>query len=158
MVLVTIFHQPSLITKRTSMRFLHTILLVVFLIFSHAMPAMGEEPHSYLCIPDAATGFRLNESGKWIETNFDIEETKYLLSKKKGIWLWDNFENPSYTTSSRCHSVKVSGFIMCDSLFTLIRFSRETLRFMKIYYSYDYLHQDTDPNTPYIMIGTCSPL
>jgi hypothetical protein len=81
-----------------------------------------------------------------------------LLSKKRGIWVWDNFGKPSYITSSRCHSVKVSGFIMCDSLFTLIRFNRETLRFMKIYYSYDYLHQDTDPNTPYIMIGTCSPL
>ena len=144
------------------MRFVHTILLVVFLLFSLAMPAMGEEVTSYLCIPDASTGFKRNESGKWVATKFDVQGQRFLLSKNEGKWLWKKFGQSVPDSLVDCGVFNEHAFIRCNVAGSQITFSKHTLRFME-FHPFGYVTSDIeafkDYNlTPLITIGTCTPL
>ena len=144
------------------MRFVH-ISLVVFLVFCHAMPALGEEPTAYLCIPDACTGFKPTDSGKWVIERFNVEGMQYLLSEKEGKWQWQKFGGRSLTHPlSKCNTFDEYGFLICQYLMDEIRFNKKTLRFMVTfpmgYVTSDIETDKTLDDTPFIMIGTCTPL
>jgi len=131
--------------------------------FSHAMPAMGEEPTSYLCIPDVSTGFKRNESDKWVATRFDVQGQKFLLSKTAGKWQWQKFgERPIPNLLSECGTFNEHGFIRCVVVGSQITFSKDTLRFMEFHpFGYVILNIEAPKDynlTPFITIGTCTPL
>ena len=116
---------------------------------------------SYLCIPDLSTGFSYQKStNKWISTDFNIQGTKYILSKKNdGIWEWKDFGQKD--SLIRCpDGFNESGYINCISLHR-IQFNRTNLRFQLIY-PIGYTNKDIigkeGEDTPHMQIGKCSPL
>jgi len=147
------------------MRSILTMSLMIVLLFSLAIPSMGEEPTGYLCIPDLCTGFRLNESDKWIIAEFSVEGIKFLLTKKDGKWYWNQF---GQTSQIECGAFDDVGSIKCKDPVITYSFNKRSLRFDAIQ-SEGYVIPDPVGAKrlrerygmrfePYMMIGTCSPL
>jgi len=131
------------------------ITIIAFVISTAASGATG-----YICIPDASTGFAFNKSTKnWHSTNFNVDNEKYLLSVRDGLWSWKTLGEDDFGIP--CSDFNEYGYMNC-TLLTEITFNRTNLRFMAIYrigYVSAGIAEGTEgSDTPHISIGKCSPL
>jgi len=137
-------------------------LLIAFAITVIATPALAAEandPGSYICVPDYATGFRLDRSGKWEPSQFSVQGKKFLLGKKNDRWFWSAV-GPQDVKQESCDGFTEYGFAECKYSEGDVLFNRKTLRF-QLLRRYGYVTSDvaTDKEMnapPYVMIGKCS--
>ncbi len=118
--------------------------------------AMAE---TYLCIASKAMGFRFDSKTKnWKNSNFNVEDSKYIFEKINNSWYWRKF-NVKVKGAFPCKEAILDS-VMCISpdfpIFTF-KFNLKTMRY--VYSSIDgYDFGDTYDGTPYIEIGTCAPV
>lgn len=136
---------------------LKKIVLTFFMLcFMSVNYAMAE---TYLCVASKATGFRFYSKTKnWENSNFNVEGVKYTIEKIDSSWRWRKF-NAHVKEAFPCKKVILDS-VMCVSpefpIFTF-KFNIKTMRY--IYSSVDgYDVGDTYDGTPYVEIGTCSPV
>lgn len=128
-----------------------------------AIPAAAadtNDPSSYLCVPDYATGFRLDRSGRWEPGQFGVRGKQFILGKRNERWFWTEVGPPD-AKSEPCDGFSEYGFAECKYSEGDVLFNRKTLRFQLVR-RYGYVTSDlaTDKEAqnapPYIMIGKCS--
>lgn len=118
--------------------------------------AMAE---TYLCVASKATGFRFDSKTKnWENSSFDVGDVKYTIDKINNLWRWRKF-NAHAKGAFPCKKAILDS-VMCVSpefpIFTF-KFNIKTMRY--IYSSIDgYDVGDKYDSTPYVEIGTCSPV
>lgn len=113
---------------------------------------------SYLCVADMATGFSYNKAlDKWETANFNVEESKYVVSKSKDkYWQVKQIGKSDYSSSYYCNGgFSEYGFLSCSGLLGSFNMNRINLRYIRIF-SMGYYNNTKD--TPFIEIGKCSPL
>ena len=135
---------------------------IVFLTFTNL--CLSQE--AYLCIPTAISGVKFNSSsGRWEHANFRIGDRKKILKKATDKWEWRTF-GQDYLFSA-CNSggepankngFNSAGYLFCDVLGGNMRINKNTLRYIETYEIGFINGKDNDSDTPYIEIGTCSPL
>lgn len=113
----------------------------------------------YVCIAELATGFAFNNSTKtWNTSNFNVKESKYLLSFKNGRWEWKKFGESYSTNCSK--DFNEHGYLNCNDLED-ISFNKRNLRYMRIYpigYVSGGIVGKEGGDTPAMEIGKCSPM
>ncbi|MBI2724925.1 MAG: hypothetical protein HYX42_01615 [Polaromonas sp.] len=124
-----------------------------------AVQVKAQTAENYLCIPDQSTGFRFDTtSNTWQTAQFNVKNSKYLLSKKAAKWQWKEF---SKTSSTECSGdFNEYGFLRCDHMERII-VNRDSLRFQIIYpigYVVSKSVKDQNQDNPSIEIGRCSAL
>jgi hypothetical protein len=124
-----------------------TFLLLNFNVTAHAAGT------SYLCIPDMATGFKL-ENGKWDFARFDVSKDKYLVQQEFEAESYKVVEigsaNPNHTGCLFSGSTMV-----CGDLYMGFIFNSDVLRYQRTY-GFGYVNGDSVDNTPLVEIGRCS--
>ncbi|HHT9859001.1 TPA: hypothetical protein ACT9JI_001797 [Legionella pneumophila] len=132
---------------------LTSIITICVMSVSHAAV------ETYLCIASKATGFHFNKKTKnWENENFNVVDVKYIVEKIDGSWRWRKF-NLNAKGTFPCKKAILDA-IMCVSpdfpIFTF-KFNSKTMRYV---YSQidDYPVNDGSYGTPYVEIGTCSPV
>jgi hypothetical protein len=137
-------------------------LLMAFAVAVVAAPALAADTNdasSYVCVPDYATGFRLDRSGKWEPGQFSVRGKQFLLGKRSERWFWTEV-GPLDARPESCDTF-TDGFAECKYSEGDVLFNRKTLRFQLVR-RYGYVTSDvaTDKEInnapPYIMIGKCS--
>lgn len=136
-------------------------------------PPAASQGDSWLCIPDRATGFSFDEgSREWRSTNFRISNDRFVLRRAKGnegkdyAWtskdvVWLLFETGRSHPVISCPNDFVGNQITCFVPFHHFSFNRKSLRFQIIYpigYVREDPSQDSNADTPNIMIGRCAPI
>jgi hypothetical protein len=111
---------------------------------------------TYLCVPSKATGFSYNTTSKnWEQSAFRIGDEKKLLKKVGNQWEWRTF---GQQFGEKCGAMSDAGWINCDLIFGTLRFNKNKLRYVETY-TVGYVDGvNSNANTPFITIGTCSPL
>lgn len=137
-------------------------LLMAFAVAVIASPAIAAdagESDSYVCLPDHATGFRLDRSGKWEPSQLSVQGRKFLLGKKNDRWFWSvaGVQDPK---QEPCDAFTEYGFTECKYSEGWVMFNSKTLRFQLVR-PYGYVTSDlaTDKDMkapPYYIIGRCS--
>ena len=121
---------------------------------------------AYICIPSASNGFTVRQGGsKWEITKFRIDDVKKILKKNNGEWKWSRFgESTVFSDCSdgiseeKKNDFNFAGYLFCDTLSGHVRINKKTLRYLETY-EYGFVEgKDNNENTPFIEIGTCSPL
>ena len=139
---------------------------ILFFVFGFLCGNLAISQDAYICIPTARTGFSMNLSTKkWEQTRFRIDDDKKILKKNNDKWEWRKFGvNYSYSdcTSGGDPNSKggfnSAGFMFCSTIAGNMRISKNTLRYIETF-EYGYFDgKDNNDNTPFIEIGTCSPL
>ena len=131
---------------------------VAFLVSGSAFAA-----DSYICVPDAATGFVQDQaSQKWRPTQFDVSGKKYLLKRTGKGAVWSKFG--STDAPDKCTDFDAGGFTTCSFLET-VQFNEKSLRYQLIYpvgYMSGALAGPMNDliaalhESPYLEIGSCS--
>jgi hypothetical protein len=137
-------------------------LLMAYAIAIIAIPAIAadtNDPSSYVCVPDYATGFRLDRSGKWEPSQFSVQGKKFLLARKDARWFWTAV-GPTDAKPEPCGTFTDYGFTECKDSEGEVLFNRKTLRFQLVR-PYGYVTSDvaTDKEMnapPYYIIGRCA--
>ena len=137
-------------------------LFMTVAIAAVALPAVAADANdsgSYVCVPDYATGFRLDRSGKWEPSQFSVQGKKFLLAKKSERWFWSEAGPVAYKPEP-CDAFDDRGFAECKYSEGDVLFNRKTLRFQLVRH-YGYVTSDvaTDKDMsapPYYIIGRCS--
>ena len=117
----------------------------------------------WICIADSATGFSY-QGGKWVPTNFSVEGKRYLISKKQYRQNKNDMRyhvtkiGERHAYACQKDSPNEFGMVFCQDLLTEFKINVTALRYMSIYSVGYFDGSDDDSNTPYIEIGTCSPL
>jgi len=144
------------------------IFMIVTISFIFPMYVLAS--NSYLCIVESAAGFKY-ENGKWDSTRFDLEEEKYILRRtdvndflgnkkfaNKYKWLVTHFK--SGQQFALCSDFISTGTMICNEGFgKYFKFTvnKKTKRFITT--KTDNFLEDKDGSaSPYMSIGTCSPL
>ena len=124
--------------------------------------ATAAEEMKWICIADSATGFSY-QGGKWVPTNFNVEGKRYLISKKQYRQNKNDMRyhvtriGRQYAYACQKDSPNEFGMIFCQDIIEF-KFNVNALRYMSIYSVGYFMGNDEDSDTPYIEIGTCSPL
>ena len=135
-------------------------------------PAYAE---GWLCIANAVTGFKYDEpTKKWKSSYFKVGN-KYLIKRPdpKYLWLFEEQSGsiwvvnefgrglPSWFCPEEIDKI---GWLTCDAWGGDFPFNKKALRFMRLYLA-GYLDGGTPKypdtkhsDTPYMEIGTCTPL
>lgn len=112
----------------------------------------------YLCIPINSVGFTYTkENKKWLTSSFNVIDKKFILKKIKTGWEWRQFGDKN---GELCHKeINKFGMLLCKLNFGELVFNSGELRYTQTYWS-GYVHGDKDIffDTPFIEIGTCSPI
>jgi hypothetical protein len=125
-------------------------ILVIF--YSNTLNAQ----ESYLCISEAIGGVAYDSSlNKWDGTKFSNNNHKIILKKKNGSWKYADFGN---NFEESCDKMNEYGIFRCNMILGEFIFNSKSKRFIKTYTAGYLSGQDNNDNTPYVMIGTCSPL
>ena len=138
-------------------------LTLVAMLWAVLLPQVSvpKEVTGFICIPDYATGFSPDRSGKWEPTQFDVKGKRYLLRVKESRWYWTRFGEEPVERIDLCTSFNEAGFSECKNREDPVMFNRKKLRF-QVVHPYGYVVSDTamdkKPITPFYEIGTCSPL
>ena len=136
------------------------VVLTLFLV-------TGANAQSYLCVTEQASGFKYDEElNKWKPANFDIKD-KYIISKpKSGVgapnskWVVTNPETKTLIASCDA-DIDASNYLFCTGSTGQFNFNSGNLRYL-LTYSFGYFNSgrpnfpDSNSNTPYMEIGTCS--
>lgn len=113
---------------------------------------------NYLCVADARTGFLYNEKTKrWVSADFTVEGKRYILSSKDGQWRWGTFGEKS---TDRCGTFDVHDQIGCGDMIK-VTFNKATMRYQRSYTAVSTIRPRGEAfsnDTPFIEIGTCSPI
>jgi len=123
----------------------------------------------FLCVADAATGFKYNKSNQaWKSSTFNVEKNKYIIRRpteedeyrsakfKNAKWVVSEFG--STTLSYDCaKDINEYGYLNCAFYsFGKFIFNSKELRY-QIYMQGAYLSNDNEwIDSPHIEIGTCS--
>jgi hypothetical protein len=134
------------------------VLVLIFLLYAQSVDAQ----ESFICIPNHSTGYILKNTGNWEPTQFSVKEKKYILTKHKDKWYWNEFGKSDYISQNECAEFNERGFMDCKHFEDDILFNRNTLRFQAVH-PYGYVLADKEvekehPITPFYEIGTCSSL
>ena len=137
------------------------VAIFTVLLATVAAIACAAEPTSYLCIADKATGFSFNKERRvWQQANFNVKDSKYLLSQRDGKWGWKRF-GEQYDDGQCSDRFNEFGFLHCNNVFDAILFNKQTLRY-QLFYPVGYVSKldskDSGSDTPSLEIGTCSAL
>jgi hypothetical protein len=130
--------------------------------------AQANEPTSYVCVVDQATGFKF-QGNQWQMANFIPEKFvfKWGRVKPEGKEAWLLRGLGEEFVSAVCHDYVLGWednrtrgeLIQCDGRWITARMRKNTLRLLIAYTAGFVSGEDaTDGNTPYIAIGKCSPL
>ena len=138
------------------------IITTIALVYASAV--IGQE--AYICLPSVISGFHFkSSSGNWEQSRFRIGDKKKILKKTDNKWEWKAFgEKYSFSTcgdsteSTPTDGFNSAGFIFCDLLGGHLRMNKNSLRYIETYEIGYVDGKDNNDNTPYIEIGTCSPL
>ncbi|KTD14766.1 hypothetical protein Lgra_0469 [Legionella gratiana] len=110
---------------------------------------------NYICLPLKATGFKFNKYLKsWEASIFNIRDQKMLLKKTIKGWQWLRIGDKS---GKNCGEINQYGYLFCSDTFGQLEFNMKSLRYVETYIR-DYVNGDEDVDTPYIEIGSCSPI
>ena len=114
---------------------------------------------SYLCVADKGAGFSFEKNTKtWNPAKIKVAGKKYIMRKVGKDWTWTDFgETPDGLEV--CENINQAGLINCHGLVD-VHMNSSNLRYLLIYdigYVYDGKDQEGS-NTPYMEIGSCSPL
>jgi len=140
---------------------------VTIVLFSVTHPAMGQ----WLCQADLATGFSFD--GKyWGSTDFDVSNEKFILRPLKQseieakVYLDElTRTQPGKTTygkfifgedSPEKYCFDHDSHINCSSPFGEFKFSKSALRFIETQSNGYWDGENSNSNTPVILIGTCT--
>jgi hypothetical protein len=123
------------------------------------------EDDKWLCIADAATGFKYN-NGSWPSANFFVKEDRYLVSKKpyggdeKDLrYAVTRFGDKSPEAYCDKDSPNSLSWIFCDRIgFILFKININNLRYLKADLFGYAGGTDQNENSPHIEIGKCSKL
>jgi hypothetical protein len=120
---------------------------------SHAMA------ETYLCVASKATGFHFNKKTKnWENANFDVTDEKYIIENIDGSWHWRKFQINGKGTFP-CKKTVLDSVMCVTPDFPLFTFKYNIKKMRYIYSVVDgYDVGDTYDGTPYVEIGTCSPV
>jgi hypothetical protein len=133
--------------------------LALFLLVLPTAAAAAENP-KYLCIADQSNGFKYDKALRaWRPAQFDVEGKRYIVKQSGNFIRWDAFGGDP-ALGSVCMEFQNSGLFTCDGM-QRITFSNKSLRYMLVYeigYVKDSMQAAEVGDTPYIEIGTCSPL
>ena len=130
-------------------------IFAAFLFIFSSTVACSQE--AYICIPKSSTGFRYNKlTNNWEQTQFKVSEEKKIIRKTDRGWERRIFGEKS---GDSCKGdFNEYGFLFCYWFGGQTKFNRKHLRYLETY-EIGYIDgKDVDGNTPYIEIGTCSPL
>ena len=127
--------------------------------------ALAEE--QYLCTGEIASGFYFNKSAKiWQHTKFEAD-SKYTISKAEGSkWAFVVRKVGDSSPIAACKdSFDEAGLLFCKGAGYDFRFNRNNGRYLSAYL-FGYFTvlpesndiTDTTSDTPFIEIGTCSPI
>jgi len=138
---------------------------ILFFVMQFIFVNYATGQNAFICIPDSATGFSYNESTKkWERAKFNVNSAKKILKKNGAVWEWRVFgekygwSNCGGGDSKNEIEFNSSGFMFCDVLGGHIRMSKNTLRYVETYEIGFIDGKDNNDNTPFIEIGTCTPL
>lgn len=118
---------------------------------------------TYLCIADSAVGFKRDpKTQKWGSTEFNVEKKRYIVKRAgKDAHVTEFGSQESFFN---CANFNEYGFTRCQGLGEIFSFNDSSLRYMDIY-TIGYVTslksgdaKDVSSDTPYIEIGTCSPI
>lgn len=113
---------------------------------------------AYVCVADFAMSLTFNERSKeWKTATLSIKDQKFWLKKKNGHWVWSK-RGEEYQVE--CGTFNENGVMSCEVLLARLVVNRATLRF-QVYDHPGYMTGDEtakSADTPYITLGTCSPL
>jgi len=120
--------------------------------------------NGYLCISEKATGFSYRKH-KWVTSNFNVKDTKYILTPKDGKWLWKKMGEPDQEKYPQSCTKKSNGYMNCEFMYRKVDFNSQTLRF-QIYTDGSYVVHEKmkkelekgSNNDIAIEIGTCTNL
>jgi len=133
--------------------------LLLLLVTPGWQTAFADEDPKWICIAEAATGFKY-EGGKWVTVYFDVEPSRYLVSKKP--WLGDmRYQvvrlGEKYGSACQENGPNKEGWLQCRGLKEFM-INIKALRYLKSYLYGFADGTDNDENTPHIERGNCSPL
>ncbi len=146
------------------MRILLNRAVCVFCFFMFSGVAIAEV-NGYLCIPEKSTGFSYRNH-EWTATNFNVKDSKYVLTAKDGKWLWKKMGEPDQEKYPQFCIEKNNGYMGCEFSYRKVSFNNQTLRF-QIYTEGSYvihnemkkeLEKNGENNDSYLEIGTCTNL
>lgn len=137
--------------------------LLLSSVVAHAQGTSSPVGQALLCIPDLSTGLSAKD-GKWHSTDFNIEAKRFLVKPiAEQDYFGDkvNYEIRVFGESfpqQKCFMNSGAEMLICNESGEGFKVNFRTMRFMD-YYLIGYIDgNDTNANTPYISIGTCSPL
>lgn len=126
---------------------------------------------SWLCITDRATGFYYDErSRQWKQTNFNVEESKYVLRRSprsETAWELQKFGEESMVPYAFCKDgFNDVGILRCNGFSAgVVLFNRNNGRFSNFsggsYHSFDpnsdlELFRKEGSDSPFVALGRCT--
>ena len=145
------------------MKRLVILLLITFIFFTSF--ALADE--QYLCTAKSASGFYFNKSVKiWQRTKFEAD-SKYTISKPEGSqWAFVVRKIENFSPIATCKDdFDEAGLLFCKGTGYDFRFNRNNGRYLSAYLLGYFTvlpgtndKTDATSDTPFIEIGTCSPI
>jgi hypothetical protein len=119
------------------------------------------EAQTYLCIADMATGFRFDKPTKrWVTTQFDVSDDKYVLTQKDDEWTWTKIGTEFVDCRQKKGFNSIGAFGCEFGTYSTLLMNRNTLRFQITapwLYVGPFGEESVEgANTPYIEIGRCT--
>ena len=113
----------------------------------------------FVCIGTKSTGFRW-DGRQWSPSGFKVDGEMYMVQEIKEETFGDrvvNFKINKFgeSISYDCHRPKEGFRILCGGVAIGTVIDTKRLRFIR-HYLYGYLDGDTEGDTPFILIGTCT--
>jgi len=139
---------------------------VIFFIasfFASVGSAAEVEVSSWMCQAEETTGFSYGKKG-WEVTTFKTKNDRFLIRpiKESDGYYFKDKKNPygvfEFGTKRALYRCKDIGNIICNVGSGDLRFSRESLRFIRTYTHGYWEGADSNEDTPTISRGTCVPL
>lgn len=129
-----------------------------------AISCASEQPNAYICAADQATGF-VNENGEWRSTEFDIDDSRFLIRRSKPDdihsghpWVWGRTSDSDMV--GWCEDEpNNTGFLFCEGVDGNLKLNIQSLLFER-YDHAGYVTASGNPinwgrGGPSIEIGKC---
>ncbi len=135
---------------------------VLLFVMAYWQAALADEDPKWICVAEAATGFKY-QGGRWVTTNFNVENNRYLVVKKPWLGMSKTYQvvllGEEYGTRCNENSPTEYGWMYCEDYGQKFHINIKTLRYLSVFLvGYAFEGADEDGATPYIESGTCSPL
>jgi hypothetical protein len=137
--------------------FLRAVVALFFIIV--AVPAYSIDARYLTCTAELATGFEY-EQGEWRRADFDVEEMKYVILRRgQGRGVTYSIAKLNAPFEGLCKkSEPEDDVILCSYFLHNFKINIKSRQFIASYL-YGYVDgQVKGGDTPYLLIGKCSPL